>query len=427
MYGWAHKFEDDCSSSEDYEPEIRSRKSRATPYPRECDIEEEHGSDTSSHDTADDLDRKHEAPVDLPNVVTATVDALELIKRGSPFLKFGRKGEPHWRQVRLSDDKCSIVWFSARSRPDRTTIDLARISDVRLGQDSRVFRRYKGSPDAAGLASLSFSIMYDANTRSLDLMAKDPNIYSIWTVVLLQLAEMNHKGEVFMHVVLRQLRALPLSLQFVQGHRSCGELRDIYSNKTVEELEPAVKDPKLLMLNIVVHPLRARRASDEQLRCAVSKSLSRLEIAWQCSTYEARGVGYLLSEHYHSLASLLAGVYRSVLKVKALLADALFDACDDEIWRAEQDLEAAQDMLRFTFFTCAKVDGDFVTPSRPNPARKSLLIQVHIAAGLQHHRLQPVHKAYFDGTESHSTGRRLESDNLYCIYHIGSGDGSQDL
>lgn len=80
----------------------------------------------------------------------------------------------------ISHDNQRMMWFSRTKRLKNTTIFLSDIIELRPGQNTKTFARHP----APELAKSSFSIIYKNGKRTLDLIAKDPNEYRIWTTGL---------------------------------------------------------------------------------------------------------------------------------------------------------------------------------------------------------------------------------------------------
>eukprot|EP01083_Nonionella_stella_P070485 188609_1 len=111
------------------------------------------------------------------------LDGLEFVRRGSAMLKYGRHGVPHFRHVELSFDNSRVVWYSRNKKKSETEIKVADICEIVDGQFTSIFRRFP-SP---GLAHCSFSILYNENTKTLDLIAKTQLDFEMWTKTLREL------------------------------------------------------------------------------------------------------------------------------------------------------------------------------------------------------------------------------------------------
>ena len=62
---------------------------------------------------------------------------FDLMMKPTPFLKFGRSGAPHWRNLYLSSDRKRIVWTS-RKRGGESQILISEIKYVENSQRSKV-------------------------------------------------------------------------------------------------------------------------------------------------------------------------------------------------------------------------------------------------------------------------------------------------
>ena len=97
----------------------------------------------------------------FPNSEFLKVNVLQILKSGTSFLKFGRIGQPHFRHIQLSDNNMSIKWFSSK-KIHNTTIPVANIIQIILGQKTKVFKR---SNDFIELKRSSFSIVYSSKSK----------------------------------------------------------------------------------------------------------------------------------------------------------------------------------------------------------------------------------------------------------------------
>lgn len=79
-------------------------------------------------------------------VLLAIVDVLAFMKRGTPFLKYGKSGYPHFRQFQLSSDNTRIVWYSANKDTSSSQVDLYRVAD---GLSAACARMHTHMPAAA--------------------------------------------------------------------------------------------------------------------------------------------------------------------------------------------------------------------------------------------------------------------------------------
>jgi hypothetical protein len=116
------------------------------------------------------------------NLKEQTVDAWEKMQEGAVMLKFGKRGDPHFRVVGLTEDRSAIVYFSKGKDREETRLDLRMITRVTEGI------RGKSFASAIGLAGefreCAFSIWYNYDRDSLDLIAINSNDYHVWVAGL---------------------------------------------------------------------------------------------------------------------------------------------------------------------------------------------------------------------------------------------------
>ncbi|GMH83356.1 hypothetical protein TrVE_jg6489 [Triparma verrucosa] len=109
----------------------------------------------------------------------------QLMSKPTMFLKFGRRGEPHWRKFSLicASGGWAIKW-ETKKKGKTPEIKILSMKEVRFGQHSAVFARKK----MPHLNSLSFSVFYTLPNKkeleTLDLIAKHPDDFFVWTVGL---------------------------------------------------------------------------------------------------------------------------------------------------------------------------------------------------------------------------------------------------
>jgi len=109
----------------------------------------------------------------------------ELLRKGAIFLKYGRFGKPHPRWVRMSPDLRKLVWselgtskmaVEVRVTTERS-VSVKTISNIVLGQSTKVFRRF--SESRAKRAHCCFSLITAKRTIDLELFVPfsddDPN------------------------------------------------------------------------------------------------------------------------------------------------------------------------------------------------------------------------------------------------------------
>jgi hypothetical protein len=110
----------------------------------------------------------------------------QLMTKPTMFLKFGRRGEPHWRKfslVWLENSRGAAVRWETKKKGKTPEIKITSMNELRFGQHSAVFARKK----MPHLNSLSFTVNYtlpNGKDETLDLIAKHPDDFFVWTVGL---------------------------------------------------------------------------------------------------------------------------------------------------------------------------------------------------------------------------------------------------
>lgn len=103
-------------------------------------------------------------------------ECLEEMKtKGATMLKYCRTGKPHFRHFILSSDEKKVCWGSKNKRTADSKVLLARVTDLKTGQTTDLFKKYL-NPD---VENVSMSLLYGKG-RSLDLVASDKKEFAIW-------------------------------------------------------------------------------------------------------------------------------------------------------------------------------------------------------------------------------------------------------
>ena len=149
--------------------------------------EDAEAEDMDDEDVGEEEEEEEEAPA-LPTAPAAARfvpwEALDVCVRGAPLLKFGRAGEPHFREFQLSLDCRWLAWASQKKADDDSRV-LLRGCSLAEGQQTDVFRR-QHRPD---LGDLCFSLVYDdpqrrGHLRTLDVACKDRRECEAWVAAL---------------------------------------------------------------------------------------------------------------------------------------------------------------------------------------------------------------------------------------------------
>ena len=95
--------------------------------------------------------------------------ALNILKNGFVFMKYGKYGDPHERLLMLSNCEKKIEW-RAINKKTASSIEIDAIKDVKEGRNSTIFAKHKAKTQEQTL--MSFSIYY-LNGKTLDLEANN--------------------------------------------------------------------------------------------------------------------------------------------------------------------------------------------------------------------------------------------------------------
>jgi len=103
--------------------------------------------------------------------------AVDRMRRGSNLLKHTNYGYPHLRQFQLSDDRKRLIWYSGNKQKDSSVVQLDEVTEIRLGQTTKMFTAYP----LPMLEHLSFSLVYGSKgSKTLDLTCKDEFEFDHW-------------------------------------------------------------------------------------------------------------------------------------------------------------------------------------------------------------------------------------------------------
>lgn len=116
-----------------------------------------------------------------PKLHVEAVKAIDRMRRGANLLKHTHYGFPHLRQFQLSDDTKRLIWYSGAKRKEDSMVNLDKVVEIKLGQQTPVFLHYR----LPMLEHLSFSIIYGPKgSKTLDLTCKDEFEFDHWVTGL---------------------------------------------------------------------------------------------------------------------------------------------------------------------------------------------------------------------------------------------------
>jgi len=116
----------------------------------------------------------NEGVITPPEKIAAVIRQMQA---GESLLKYGRKGEPHFRSFKLSADGRQLTWQSKRK--GNGVVEMKDVSALEIGQKSANFQRKSLHLEKA---SISFSLK--TPDGSLDLICRDKLDFTAWTTGL---------------------------------------------------------------------------------------------------------------------------------------------------------------------------------------------------------------------------------------------------
>lgn len=118
---------------------------------------------------------------------------LDRMQNITPLLKYGRQGNPHFRNFQLSPDLTVLKWYTTKQKKQPTEVRVVDMIRVVEGQLSEIFQRNKTKEHPK---HLSFSLYYQLqDTRkevTLDVVCRDEDDYTTWTTGLRWLIAHKH-------------------------------------------------------------------------------------------------------------------------------------------------------------------------------------------------------------------------------------------
>ena len=213
---------------------------------------------------------------------------------------------PHFRQFQLSEDNTRIIWYSGSShkKAKDTQVDLYHVDELRLGQTTANFARHP----AMDLDKSSFSLIYDHGRSTLDLIAKDPNEFKVWTKgleALLKIAE-GGVGQ------LETLKVLPLDMGIQPQRRSSVQIVDVRTGQSAAQVTGVDPDGG--------RP-RAIASGNKAMFTQVAKSFQNLKYKLNKRRDELREHQYYMAPQYESMQTIVKRVQESVNKIQESVTD----------------------------------------------------------------------------------------------------------
>mmetsp|Transcript_36992 Transcript_36992/g.71361 ORF Transcript_36992/g.71361 Transcript_36992/m.71361 type:complete len:182 (-) Transcript_36992:248-793(-) len=108
-------------------------------------------------------------------------EAVEELKNGSSFLKFGRRGKVQLRILWITEDGNNLCWGQYKGKCSNK-FSLSDINGVIQGQRTPTFRKHaSGEQKQASSKQRSMSLLLSDKKRpSIDLIATSDRIFDIW-------------------------------------------------------------------------------------------------------------------------------------------------------------------------------------------------------------------------------------------------------
>eukprot|EP01088_Endostelium_zonatum_P020096 TRINITY_DN7243_c0_g1_i1.p1 TRINITY_DN7243_c0_g1~~TRINITY_DN7243_c0_g1_i1.p1 ORF type:complete len:631 (+),score=137.51 TRINITY_DN7243_c0_g1_i1:27-1919(+) len=108
-------------------------------------------------------------------------ESIRYMTQGTSLLKCSARGYPHFRVFTLSEDYKILKWTSPKKDFSSTSVRIADVKEMRLGQKTVAFKKTK-RPE---LEHLSFSLIYSSNQeKTLDVVCKDKKELELWVTGL---------------------------------------------------------------------------------------------------------------------------------------------------------------------------------------------------------------------------------------------------
>ncbi|KAH8613833.1 Microtubule binding Kinesin motor domain [Trypanosoma vivax] len=128
---------------------------------------------------------------DSPRLVE---DLIKFLRSGTVMLKHCRNGKPHRRLfwISSSDDCYKLLWAdpSSRSTSEKSSVDLDKVSYIRLGCFSKVFKRHS-IPSSDPIFFRSFTVGLVGGSRTVDIVADTLPDFEAWVLGLSNLTRID--------------------------------------------------------------------------------------------------------------------------------------------------------------------------------------------------------------------------------------------
>jgi len=247
-------------------------------------------------------------------------NALSELHRGAALLKYPRRsGFPHFKHIQLSGDNLRLEWFSKRKKLSATCIHIKDIREVVRGQETEVFKKFHQKT----LEKSSFSVVYGASYKTLDLAAKSIDEAEMWVSCLLRLVavyrkhkreeELSAVKEIFVGIVFKD-RNRPSSRQ------GSGNFVRANSSK-----------------NLKIDPIALKE---------IERDMEALNKAYAKTSAMAAKPVITESNQYQNINFVLSELEERIEELKYEVANIRdTELAKREVWRANVDLTAVQEKV----------------------------------------------------------------------------------
>lgn len=222
-----------------------------------------------------------------------------------------------------------------------TRVDISSMTNIQLGQTTATFQKHK----APELIKSSFSIMYDMNRKSLDLIAKDSNDYKIWTNGLKQLIILNRKS-----TDLSDLTTLYIDVPINKSSSRNSTSEPSYNNNH-RSVTPQTRTARTMTQDdTFASKYHTNQSSNDNNNTSKSDSSINKKLVDMKKRLDKRRIElkdriYSTSPAYESMQTLVKRINESLNKANEYVTEDDQQSADDEIWRCTIDLQSLSAMM----------------------------------------------------------------------------------
>jgi len=258
---------------------------------------------------------------DKHRVVSERIDALELMKSGTQFLKYGSYGFPHFRHFHLTEDNTALQWYSKKKSSRKTRIEFGQIEEIVVGQKMPKFKRHR----APELEQSSFSIIYNKG-KTLDLIAIQPREFKIWITGLRELFKLCRNLNQDAMKTVNHLYMTVKTTSKIPIHMRKNRPINVHGDEFPDIDKDACTGDKEAHQKVVVE---------------YEKLKKKVTVAQQTmASPKVKG-----SAQYKLMKSILNKIFDQLHPLKELLDSGDYKDAEDAIWRAGVSLQSLDHMI----------------------------------------------------------------------------------